>query len=112
MEIIKSRAEISEIFAQGERYRTRDIIFVVLRKKEQHGRKGRVAFIAGKKWGNAVWRNRAKRRMRGVCRDIDVSLDGCDVLFVARSGIEKADYWKMVKQSEQALSGLQAKKNE
>ena len=112
MEIIKSSEEISKIFSQGVRLKTRDIIFVVLRKKEQHDRKGRVAFIAGKKWGNAVWRNRAKRRMRGVCRDMNVPLDGFDVLFVARSGIEKSDYHDMVRRSERALSQLQTVKDD
>ena len=107
MDIIKSSEEISNIFSHGVRFKTRDIIFVVLRKKEQHGQQGRVAFIAGKKWGNAVWRNRAKRRMRSVYRDLSVSLDGFDVLFVARSGIESSDYKDMVRRSEKALERLQ-----
>jgi len=111
MEIIKSSEEISNIFSHGVRYKTRDIVFVVLKRKEQHDQVGRVAFIAGKKQGNAVWRNRAKRRMRGVCRDINVPLDGFDVLFVARSGIESSDYKDMVRRSERALATLHTENN-
>ena len=107
MEIIKSSDEISLIFSQGVRYKTRDIIFVVLRKKEQHGQSGRVAFIAGKKLGNAVWRNRAKRRMRSVYRDLDFSHEGTDILFVARSSIGRSAYGEIVERSKQALRKLQ-----
>ena len=79
----------------------------MLRKKEQHGLNGRVAFIAGKKLGNAVWRNRAKRRMRSIYRDLNVSLDGCDVLFVARSPIAASTYKEILERSEKALGKLQ-----
>jgi ribonuclease P protein component len=33
---------------------------------------GRVAYIAGKKQGNAVWRNRAKRVMRAALNDVNI----------------------------------------
>lgn len=112
MNIIKSSEEISNVFLRGVRLKTRDIIFVALRKEEQHGHLGRVAFIAGKKQGNAVWRNRAKRRMRSVYRDLSVSLDGFDILFVARSGIESSDYKDMVRRSEKALERLQTVKDD
>ncbi len=112
MNVIKSSEEISNVFSHGVRFKTRDIIFVALRKEEQHGHLGRVAFIAGKKQGNAVWRNRAKRRMRSVYRDLSVSLDGFDVLFVARSGIESSDYKDMVRRSEKALERLQTIKDD
>ena len=112
MEIIKSSAEISNIFAHGKRFKTRDIVFVVLRKKEQHGQQGRVAFIAGKKLGNAVWRNRAKRRMRSVYRDLDGSLDGYDTLLVARSPLADSVYSDIVRRAEKALSNINTVKDD
>jgi len=44
---------------------------------------GRVAYIAGKKNGNAVWRNRAKRKLRAAWGLNDVSAVPYDVLLVA-----------------------------
>ena len=68
----------------------------MLRNEGQHDRNGRVAFIAGKKLGNAVWRNRAKRRMREVCREVGGPFPGYDVAFVARKGATEAVYADMV----------------
>ena len=107
MKTIKSSSEISRIFERGRRIGVSDFSLIVLRNENQHDRDGRVAFIAGKKLGNAVWRNRAKRRMRSVYRDMNVSLDGCDVLFVARSSIAASTYKEILERSEKALGKLQ-----
>ena len=76
---------------------------------KQHGPGGRVAFIAGKKLGNAVWRNRAKRRMRALCRDLGGPWEGRDVIFLAKSGLAGATYSKVLSACRNALchSGLQ-----
>ncbi len=48
----------------------------------------RVGYTASKKVGNAVFRNRAKRRMRAVARDVlgKAEADGIDYVLIARSG--------------------------
>lgn len=46
---------------------------------------GRVAFIAGKKLGGAVVRNRAKRVLRAAARTAGGPWAGLDVLLIARS---------------------------
>ena len=76
---------------------------LVLRNADQHDLNGRVAFIAGKKLGGAVWRNRAKRRMRSVCRGLGGSFPGWDVAFVARRSIADAPFEDMSKQVLKAL---------
>ena len=68
----------------------------MLCNKGQHDHYGRVAFIAGKKLGNAVWRNRAKRRMREACRQAGGPFPGYDVAFVARKRIDDADFSEVV----------------
>lgn len=68
----------------------------MLRNEKQHDPSGRVAFIAGKKQGNAVWRNAAKRRMREICRASGGPWQGYDVIFLAKSGIMKASYSKVL----------------
>lgn len=43
----------------------------------------RVAFVAGRKVGGAVQRNRAKRRLRGAVRSVELP-SGVDLVVVAR----------------------------
>ena len=75
---------------------TPELSLIVLRTKGQHDRKGRVAFIAGKKLGNAVWRNRAKRRMREACRAVGGPFPGYDVAFVAHRQVTEHDYSELI----------------
>ena len=92
MEVIKSSSEISNLFKEGRRVKTPDVIILVLRNEKQHDLSGRVAFVAGKKMGNAVWRNRAKRRMRALCKDIGGPWKGLDVVLLAKKTIAEAQY--------------------
>ena len=62
------------------------------RAAREHDLQGRVAFIAGKKLGGAVWRNAAKRRMRAICRDAGGPWTGYEVIFLAKSGLMDASY--------------------
>lgn len=95
LDTIKSSADISTLFAQGKRSHTPYLTLIVLRNEKQHDPCGRVAFIAGKKLGNAVWRNAAKRRMREICRSNGGPWVGYDVIFLAKSNILKASYSKV-----------------
>ena len=100
METIKSHEEISNLFSNGKRLRTPYLTFIVLPTK-QHDLDGRVAFIAGKKNGNAVWRNSAKRRMREVCRAMGGPWSGFDVIFLAKSCINDVPYSKVLSTCEE-----------
>ena len=104
MRTIKSGREISTIFTDGRRYNTPYITILVSRNANQHDREGRVAFIAGKKLGGAVWRNRAKRRLRGVCYEVGGPFPGWDVVLIARKGIENASFDDMKSQLTRALN--------
>ncbi|MEE0846079.1 MAG: ribonuclease P protein component [Eggerthellaceae bacterium] len=109
LDTIKSSADISTLFAQGKRSHTPYLTLIVLRNEKQHDRNGRVAFIAGKKQGNAVWRNAAKRRMREICRANGGPWGGYDVIFLAKSNIMKASYSKVLTACAEAVKkgGLQ-----
>lgn len=95
MTIIKSSSEISNIFAQGKRFDTPFIAILVM-QSTQHGSQGRVAFVAGKKNGNAVWRNAAKRRLREVCRAAGGPWSGFDVVFIAKRKTNVVSYSKVL----------------
>ncbi len=73
---------------------------------QQHDLNGRVAFIAGKKHGNAVWRNSAKRRMREIYRANADILGNCDILFIARPYILESSYSKVLNACEQTLKKI------
>ena len=103
METIKSRGDISDLFSCGKRLHTPYLTFIVLPTK-QHGQQGRVAFIAGKKLGCAVWRNRAKRRLRAVCRELGGPWEGHDVVFMARRSTADDPYVKLLADAERLLS--------
>lgn len=68
----------------------------MVQNEKQHDQPGRAAFVAGKKLGNAVWRNTAKRRMRALCRDLGGPWQGCDVIFLAKSNITRVSYSKVL----------------
>lgn len=75
----------------------------MIRNAEQHGHSGRAAFVAGKKLGNAVWRNRAKRRMRSVYRETIPQFESYDVVFLAKKSVNEADYSKLVNNVKRAM---------
>ena len=102
METIKSKQEISDLFSSGKRIHTPYLTFIVLPKK-QHDLYGRVAFIAGKKYGNAVWRNAAKRRMREICRHIGGPWHEYDVVMLAKGNIITQPYWDIVEVCQKAI---------
>lgn len=110
MDTIKSSADISQLFSEGRRYKNHFVTIIVLKRAsqsnnemEQHDRAGRVAFIAGKKLGNAVWRNSAKRRMRAICHDLGGPWRGLDVIFLAKSSLTEASYSKVLRACDKTL---------
>ena len=94
--VIKSNTDISRVFKEGRRYGRGSSSLLALKRDEQHGQPGRVAFVAGKKLGNAVWRNRAKRRMRAACQQLGGPWDGYDVVFIASRATTKDSYAKLI----------------
>ncbi|MCI2240905.1 ribonuclease P protein component [Adlercreutzia faecimuris] len=108
MDTIKSSADISHLFSTGRRQKTPYLTLIIgegPKEASRHDRPGRVAFIAGKKLGNAVWRNAAKRRMREVCRALGGPWPGYDVIFLAKSSLTDASYSKVLKACDKAVAG-------
>lgn len=102
---IKSNADISAVFSRGKRYNSSGMTFIVL-EAPQHDPVGRVAFIAGKKNGNAVWRNAAKRRMRAICSELNGPWSGLDIIFLAKRNILKVPYQKLLKEGKKHASSF------
>jgi ribonuclease P protein component len=81
---IKSANEISFFFKKAQRVSTGSFVALLGEKNKGRGFRGRVAFIAGKRLGNAPQRNRAKRLMREAVRTSGIFQYGVDVIFIAR----------------------------
>lgn len=93
--IVKKNKEIQEIYRGGRSYVTRYFIFYLFRTTDDPIR---VAVAAGKKLGNAVVRNRVKRRLREIFRQNQSHLTGSgQVLIVGRKPILDASYMDIEK---------------
>jgi ribonuclease P protein component len=84
MSTIKSSREIQAIFEKSRRVSHPLVILLVTRTPEGRGPSGRVVFVAGKRLGNAVKRNRAKRVLREAVRRCGGPWRGFDVAVMAR----------------------------
>jgi len=81
---IRSSQEIDSIFRTARRAAHPLVIALVAQTPPGRDHYGRVAFIAGKKLGGAVMRNRSKRVMREAVRAAGGPWPGLDVALIAR----------------------------
>jgi len=81
---IRSSREIDTMFRTARRASGRSLVVLAKRTPEGRGPRGRVAFIAGRRLGSAVGRNRSKRVMRQAARELGAPWTGWDVVVMAR----------------------------
>ena len=74
----------------------------------------RIGYTASKKIGNAVCRNRAKRRLRAVCRELMPleAVIGCDYVIIARHATLDIPYKKLYKELKFALTEIKQELND
>ena len=78
MRTIKSRGDFERVFSRGKCLNDSLLRVRVLPTGE--GTPGRVAFVAAKRLGNAVFRNRCKRVLREAARICELPREGFDVI--------------------------------
>ena len=86
---VRSTREIDEIFRRGGRSVDGLLTVFCSPTPDCYGDDGRLVFIAGRKTGNAVIRNRCKRLMRESVRRAGGPWPGRDVALIARAGMQR-----------------------
>lgn len=88
---VKKDSEFQKVFHKGKSTANRQFVIYQLNKKEQiHFR---VGISVSKKLGNAVTRNRLKRRIRHILMELDEQLiKEVDFIVIARQPIVQMSY--------------------
>ena len=103
---IKPTDEITALFNAGQRVHTDNIMALIQKSCNKRGSSGRVAFIAGKRLGNAPVRNKAKRRMREAAHRLQAPWWGYDVVFVAKKRVVEAGFEGVLRDMERIRQEL------
>jgi ribonuclease P protein component len=106
MKTICSPAEIDRLFGRGLKASDATLLVIALRDNESRDPKGRVIFVAGKRLGGAVARNRAKRVLRDAVRRAEGPWPGWDVALVARAATGTAKVAELDRSLRAALRRL------
>lgn len=89
-ERLRTSADFKSVFNAKKSFANQFLIMYVLRKEEE-GR--RIGFSVSKKIGNAVVRNKVRRRLREIYRTNKYRLNpGTDLIVIARPEIVKLDF--------------------
>ena len=81
-----------QIHREGRSAANRYLVIRVLPNGLDHNRFG---ILVGKRIGNAVTRNRVKRRLREALRQAPLA-PGWDAVFIVRKGVERATFQEIV----------------
>ncbi len=95
MRTIKSKADFSHVYETGRRY-NHPLVRMVICDAVTEGDPGRVAFVAAKRLGCAVVRNRSKRVLRECARACGLPIEGKDVILFATPRTRTASPDEMV----------------
>ncbi|NCB63347.1 MAG: ribonuclease P protein component [Clostridia bacterium] len=87
---LKENYEFRRLYAKGK---TAALPCIAVYCRRRRGEENRLGFTVGKKIGNAVVRNRTRRRLREVYRlHEDQLVQGCDIVIVARTRAAFSSY--------------------
>lgn len=107
---LTKRAQYRKVYDFGMVQSDRFVMIKALRNNLELSRYG---FSVSKSLGKAVVRNRTKRLLKEIVRVVPIRL-GWDIVFIARHGAVKSDYYQVKESVEKLLlrAGLLMTKNE
>ncbi|WP_081444045.1 ribonuclease P protein component [Sulfurimonas gotlandica] len=88
---MKQHKEFQYIYKKGKNIHSSSVVLFHLPQQDIH----KVGFTATKKIGNAVKRNRAKRRLRALFCEYSTSLQNGTYIFVAKHAINEASHQEL-----------------
>lgn len=98
---LKAESDVQRVWQEGRAFAHP---LVILRVRPNGLPQSRAAFVAGKKLGGAVERNRAKRRLREALRPSFLQIpSGFDFVLIARGNIADAPFTDITQAVEQVL---------
>ncbi|HEU5048000.1 MAG TPA: ribonuclease P protein component [Rickettsiales bacterium] len=109
--ILKKRADFLLAAGSGFKFVKPSIIVQSRPRKEENAPDDahvRIGFTATKKLGNAIIRNRAKRRMRAAAAQLipELGLKSCDYVFIGREEVYKGEFSHILRDMRHALKRL------
>jgi ribonuclease P protein component len=89
---LKRRAEFLAVAGKGRKAPSPGLVLQVLRRDDVEP--VRLGFTVTKKVGNAVRRNRTRRRLRAAARDVlaEQAVSGVDLVLIGRDGTAKRPF--------------------
>ena len=87
--IVKKNTEFNNIMKIGKKYSS-DIFYIYVVDNSYNF--NRYGISVSKKVGNAVTRNKYKRRIKDIIDDIDINFKGKDIVIISRPKLRFCDY--------------------
>ena len=107
---LRKRQDFHRIYKRGTSFVASGMVLYIRKNNNAHFR---VGFSVSKKVGKAVKRNKVKRRLRHIARNLSASFcQGFDYIFIARPSLIYLPYDKQVEQMTFLLNKARKKRCE
>ena len=110
---LRKQSDFARIYKQGKSRGSKSAVILYRRNGLKFTR---TAFVASKKVGNSVKRNRSRRLMRAAYKELELNIkSGYDIIFVARAaiiGCKEPEVEKQLKKSLESAGILTGNNNE
>ena len=100
---MKLPREFQLVYKRGKAAHAKSSVLFYLKDKEY-----KIGFTASKKVGNAVFRNRAKRRLRAIFSELSPTLNTGTYVLVAKEAIRDTSYDNLKADMQKALKRVGA----